>query len=193
MNTSWTFTTTNNICIDAWQVSRWYLLHSINPRINYRYFIIDYAVACGGRFKALFLTTFLLMLLHLCSIVEGSLLHVACCARPRLTASFCCLFNSSCNTTRIYRSTRIYLLSLCSQTNTYGEFYAFRPTASPRKVAWDLVKSVVAVLMIVLLLWGLKWLLQRVSHLTPLPPLLRVCSRVARFIYWRLLNHFFLP
>ena len=156
MNTSWTFTTTNNICISAWQVSRWYLLHSINQRINYCYFIIDYAVACGGRFKALFLTTFLLMLLHLCSIVEGSLLHVACCARPRLTASFC-------------------------------------PTASPRKVAWDLVKSVVAVLMIVLLLWGLKWLLQRVSHLTPLPPLLRVCSRVARFIYWRLLNHFFLP
>jgi len=29
--------------------------------------------------------------------------------------------------------------------------------------------------------------------LTPLPQLLRVCSRVARFIYWRWLNHFFLP
>ena len=28
------------------------------------------------------------MLLHLCSIVEGSLLRVACYARPRLTASF---------------------------------------------------------------------------------------------------------
>jgi len=26
-----------------------------------------------------------------------------------------------------------------------------------------------------------------------LPLLLRVCSRVARFIYWLLLNHFFLP
>ena len=28
---------------------------------------------------------------------------------------------------------------------------------------------------------------------TPLPRLLRVCSRVARFIFWRLLKHFFLP
>ena len=47
--------------------------------------------------------------------------------------------------------------------------------------------------MVVLLLCGLKWILQRVFHLTPLPQLLRVCSRVARFIYWLLLNHFFLP
>jgi len=31
------------------------------------------------------------MLLHLCSIVEGSLLHAARITRPRLTASFCYL------------------------------------------------------------------------------------------------------
>ena len=146
MNTSWTFTTTNNICIDAWQVSRWYLLHSINQRINYCYFIIDYAVACGGRFKALFLTTFLLMLLHLCSIVEGSLLHVACCARPRLTASF------------LHSHTAVWLGSSC-----------VCPTASPRKVAWDLVKSK--------LLAGSYD--SCFAHL-----LLRVCNVVGWFIYW---------
>ena len=38
MNTTLTSTSTNNICIDAWQVGRRYLLHSINQRINYRYF-----------------------------------------------------------------------------------------------------------------------------------------------------------
>ena len=63
----------------------WYLLlgSTALPRV------LITQTTCEGRFKALFLTTFLLMLLHLCSIVEGSLLHVARITRARLTASFC--------------------------------------------------------------------------------------------------------
>ena len=61
----------------------WYLLlgSTALPRV------LITQTTCEGRFKALFLTTFLLMVLHLCSIVEGSLLHVARITRARLTAS----------------------------------------------------------------------------------------------------------
>ena len=43
----------------------------------------------------------------------------------RWRGTFGVLFNSSCHATRIYRSSRIYLLSLCSQINTCWEFHAF--------------------------------------------------------------------
>ena len=146
---------------------RWYLLHSINQRLIatlcagiyysarqlFRSLITQ--LPCGCIFKAISPLPFccptlwfrverdtdwdlILMLLHLCSIGEGSLLHVARITRPRLTASF-------------WYYARIYLRGLLLPRNWFVIHLAH----------WVSVKSVVAVLMVVLLLWGLKWLLQR--------------------------------
>ena len=107
------------------------------------------------------------------AFVEGSLLHVACIARARLTASF-------------WYYARIYLRGFPTIRLLF------------RLAHWVSVKSVVAVLMIDLLLWRTyRWgFIYLVLLLTPvglIALLLRVCSRVARFIFWRLLKHFFLP
>jgi len=182
VNTAWTFTTTNDICISAWQVSRWYLLHSINQRINYCYFhywsgsflpIVDLL-------KALSFSTFCCRplsvrhdlwrifwyLLHLCSIVEGSLLHVARITRARLTASFCPTLSPRKVAWDLGLTLCSHLLEGRSDYSSIGSLahwvsvlilcshilVGLTAKAESRLALWVSVKSVVAVLMIVLLL-----------------------------------------
>jgi len=61
--------------------------------------------------------------------------------RVVLNNPFSIWFFNSLFITRIYRSTRIYLLSPCSRTNTYGEFYAFVVAVHP--LAWRAVDIVI--------------------------------------------------